>query len=477
VIKNVPPSPPEDATSDRERFRSFFDLGLIGMAITSPVKGILEVNDELCAILGYARHELLRMTWAELTHPEDLAAGLAIFERALAGDIDRYSLDKRLIRKDRRVIDATISVRCVRRPDGSVDYFLAFLQDVSERTVRFASILDSIPDTFFLLSHDWRFTYLNRHARAQMERLGKDPAVLIGRVFWEEFPEVPNEAALRRVMSERIAMTDEFYYPLLGEWVENHLCPSIDGGVIKFQRYITERKRVEVALRRGEEERTQLIHRILTAQEEEGRRISRELHDQCGQQVSLVSLKLAALKRAAEDRPDLRTQIESLEVIVRQLDSDIDSLSWTLRPAALDELGLVPALSNFTTTWSHHSGVRSTLHTNGMDDHRLTGDIETVLYRLLQESLSNVAKHAEATEVQILLSRHVGHISLIVEDNGKGFVVDEASGSTAKRLGLVGMRERAALVHGAVVFESQPGSGATVFVRIPWSAACAGVTP
>jgi PAS domain S-box-containing protein len=123
----------EALLASEERFRGYFELGLIGMAITSPTKGCVEVNDELCRILGYGRSELLKLTWAELTHPEDLAADVANFQRVLAGEIDSYSMDKRWIRKDRSVIHTSISVRCVRGADASVDYFLALLQDITAR--------------------------------------------------------------------------------------------------------------------------------------------------------------------------------------------------------------------------------------------------------------------------------------------------------------------------------------------------------
>ncbi|WP_165235406.1 ATP-binding protein [Aquisphaera insulae] len=116
-----------------ERFRRYFELGLIGMAITSPTKGCLEVNDEICRILGYTRHELLRKTWAEMTHPDDLAADVAQFDRVMAGEVDGYTMDKRWIRKDGRTIDTTISLNCLRREDGSVDYFVALLQDITEK--------------------------------------------------------------------------------------------------------------------------------------------------------------------------------------------------------------------------------------------------------------------------------------------------------------------------------------------------------
>jgi PAS domain S-box-containing protein len=119
--------------ASEERFRRYFELGLIGMAMTSPTKGILEVNDELCVMLGYERSELLKKTWAEMTHPDDLAADVTQFDRVTAGEIDGYTLDKRWIRKDGRVIDTIMSAKCLRRADGSVDYFVGLVQDITER--------------------------------------------------------------------------------------------------------------------------------------------------------------------------------------------------------------------------------------------------------------------------------------------------------------------------------------------------------
>ena len=123
----------EALRSSEERFRSIFELGLIGMAITSPDKGIVAVNDEICRILGYERAELLTGTWAELTHPDDVPSDVAMFERAMAGEIDAYSMEKRWIRKDGRTIQSAISVKCVRDKNGAVDYFVALLQDITAK--------------------------------------------------------------------------------------------------------------------------------------------------------------------------------------------------------------------------------------------------------------------------------------------------------------------------------------------------------
>jgi PAS domain S-box-containing protein len=123
-----------------ERLRRYFELGVIGMAVTSPTKGCLEVNDQLCKMLAYSRDELLGMNWAEMTHPDDLADDVRQFNRVLAGEIEGYDLDKRWVRKDGLVIDTTISVKCARRDDGSIDYFVALVQDVTEKKVAQAAL-------------------------------------------------------------------------------------------------------------------------------------------------------------------------------------------------------------------------------------------------------------------------------------------------------------------------------------------------
>ena len=123
----------EALRASEARFRNYFELGLIGMTLTSPTKGVLEVNDELCHILRYSRDEMLQKTWAEMTHPDDLAADVHQFNRVMAGEIDGYSLDKRWIRKDGQAIHSIMSARCLRCADGSVDYFVGLVLDTTER--------------------------------------------------------------------------------------------------------------------------------------------------------------------------------------------------------------------------------------------------------------------------------------------------------------------------------------------------------
>ncbi|KAJ3053330.1 hypothetical protein HK102_011721, partial [Quaeritorhiza haematococci] len=205
-----------------ERFRRYFELGLIGMAITSPTMGCLEVNDEICRILGYTRQELLRKTWSEMTHPDDLAADVAQFDRVMGGEIDGYTMDKRWIRKDGRTIDTTISLKCLRREDGSVDYFVALLQDVTERMRaqealhRDAMVLSNVSDSVIATDLEGTITFWNEGAT---RLFGWTAAEMMGRPYGDRFPE-----------PERAWIADQIHSRAAGaEWVGEYLDHRKDG--------------------------------------------------------------------------------------------------------------------------------------------------------------------------------------------------------------------------------------------------------
>ena len=221
----------------------------------------------------------------------------------------------------------------------------------------------------------------------------------------------------------------------------------------------------EVKERTAAEQRVrELLRRIVNIQEEERRGVARELHDLLGQQLTALRLSLDPIKREAWGREALRAKVERFEEILRRLDSDVDVMAWRLRPPALDELGLSATLEQFVREWSGHSGVAAEFHAVGLNGDRLPPEVETNLYRITQEVLNNVQKHAQACKVGVLLERRGGQLTLIVEDDGKGFDPDEKGGGG---MGLINMRERAALINGRLEIESAPGAGATLYARVP----------
>jgi len=211
--------------------------------------------------------------------------------------------------------------------------------------------------------------------------------------------------------------------------------------------------------REAERARSELLGRLVFVQEDERRRIARDMHDQFGEHLTALSLEIASLKDAGA--ADTRT----LETIADRLDRDVEQLVWQLRPTALDDLGLRAALSNYVHEWSARHGVAAELHTSGLLDERLTSEVETALFRIAQEALNNVAKHAEAQRVEILLERRRDCVLLIVEDDGVGFDAGRAP-SGRHGFGLVGMQERAALVGASLDIETTAGQGTTILVRM-----------
>ncbi len=222
-----------------------------------------------------------------------------------------------------------------------------------------------------------------------------------------------------------------------------------------------------VERRRAEWERASILRRLVMTQEEERRRVARDLHDQFGQQLTVLILKLGMLKEDCGEQKRLSEQVENLEEVASQLDADLEFLVWELRPTVLDDLGLQDALTNFAQNWSKHFGIPVEVLTRGVGKEPSTSEIDTMLYRVAQEALNNVAKHARAASVTILLEDRADAVSLIIEDDGVGFDAEKTSDANNKRLGLVGMRERAALVGGTAEVESHPDEGTRVIVRIP----------
>ena len=214
-------------------------------------------------------------------------------------------------------------------------------------------------------------------------------------------------------------------------------------------------------------ERSQQAHELLLkdlvrAQEDERRRLARDLHDHLGQRLTTLRMRIESMKDPKARSP---ATPDELQEIVRQLDADVDFLAWELRPIALDELGLDTALSNYATQWSEHFDAKAEFHSRGLGDQRLPPEVESNLYRIAQEALNNCAKHAKCTRASIILERRDHHVLLIIEDNGTGFDVPSEIKSNSN-MGLMSMRERAALIGGTFDIESTPTKGTTIFVRV-----------
>jgi two-component system sensor histidine kinase UhpB len=335
--------------------RLYYDMPFIGMAITSSDdRRWLRFNDRICEILGYSRPELEQMTWPELTHPDDVASDLVEFESVLHGGSEGYIMDKRFVRKDGQVIYTTINVKCLRRADGTVEYFICTLQD------------------------------------------------------------------------------------------------------------ITERKRAEMQMHA-------LTARLQTVREEESTRIARELHDELGQSLTGIKFEVAWIGRRLnrEGTPPDEAISKKLTDTGELIDSTIRKVRQIcseLRPETLDELGLVPALQWYV----HNYEERTTIPCHcrfPREKPAINPAAATALFRIFQEILTNVARHAEATEIKIVMESKPSQVVLTVSDDGRG--IPEGALTNTRSLGVLGMRERAEAVGGQLVITGSPGNGTTVTVTVP----------
>jgi two-component system, NarL family, sensor histidine kinase DevS len=203
------------------------------------------------------------------------------------------------------------------------------------------------------------------------------------------------------------------------------------------------------------------LRRVVAAQELERRRLARELHDETGQSLTSILLGLRALEDSLE-RDDSRAAVARLRELAVNTLQDVRRLAIELRPTALDDFGLVAALERLAETWSGQTGIEVDFVAR-VSEEQLSNEIATTLYRIVQESLTNVVKHARARHVSVLLTRKNGTVVAVIEDDGRGFDPTVSSDG----FGIQGMRERVELVNGHLKIESEPDSGTTLVVEVP----------
>jgi PAS domain S-box-containing protein len=256
----------------------------------------------------------------------------------------------------------------------------------------------------------------------------------------------------------------------------------LDASNQKLQQEITRRQTLEQSLQESEQHQSRLLkqsyhmqeqlrhlsHQILNAQEEERKRISRELHDEIAQTMVAINVHLVALTHVAKDNPKgLKQKIMRTQRLVEKSVDRVHRFARELRPTTLDDLGLIPALHAFLNEFTKRTGVRAHLTVFAAIE-QLNIVKRTVLYRVAHEALNNVASHAHASRVEVSIEKLPDSICMKIKDDGKSFEVERLVNVRGnKRLGLLGMRERAEMVGGTFCVESAPGQGTTVRVEIP----------
>ncbi len=262
--------------------------------------------------------------------------------------------------------------------------------------------------------------------------------------------------------TQRVGQGD--YSQRVKRWANDEIGDLADA----FNQMVERLARAEAERAEREQMRQFYLQRIIQAQEEERKRIARELHDELGQALASFMVGLRNIEEAHTPR-EIQARLEEMRTTIAITLERARRLAFELRPTVLDDLGLVAALRRYINEYQERFGIRVTMEASTLEGHRLLPEVETTVYRIVQEALTNAARYSGCHHISVLLQMREGMLSTIVEDDGRGFDVDEVLSRKVGRtsLGLYGMIERAQLLGGQLDIESQPEGGTAIYVRIP----------
>ncbi len=480
-----------------ERFRLTFEQAAVGMSYADLSGRFTRVNSKLADFLGYSVEELLRLNYRDVTHPEDLPANVRDIDALVGAERDVFSREKRYLRKDGTIVWGKISLSLLRRSDGTPAYTFAVIEDISDRKrteeeVRISrERLDLAMAAAHAGSFDWDLlNNVNQWSPELQHVCGVRQGEFDGSYRSWLALIVPDDRPAMAVAVQQALQTGDFQAeyrirrPNDGQvrWVgararvlSDHLGrPARILGIIGD---ITARKEAEEALRRSHDElemqvetRTaalrSLSSHLLRAQDDERRRIARELHDSLGQYLAALKMNLDLVDTSKPVSPSL---LDEMRMVAQQSLNETRTLSHLLHPPLLDEAGLASAASWYIAGFAQRSGVKIDVRI-APDLPRLPIRVETVLFRILQESLTNIHRHSGSSTADIALTLSQREVHLQVKDTGRGIPPEvlqrfQATG-TGYGIGLAGMRERVGELGGDLRITSA-SSGTTIAVSLP----------
>jgi signal transduction histidine kinase len=339
-------------------------------------------------------------------------------------------------------------------------------EQLKVKTAELTDIFERITDGFIALDKDFRYIYANKVIG---EMIRRDPDSLVGRSVWEEFPDAvgsPTYQSFLLAMKEQRYICNTDYYEPLDLWQENHIYPS-PLGISVFIRDVSARMRAEEQLKETNRQLRQLTSHLERVREEEQKRIAREIHDELGQQVTGLKMDVSWVRKKIGEGEALTRVDDRLVQMSDLVDSTIQTIrkiSSQLRPRVLDDFGLVTALEWQSGDFEKRFSI-PVKFTSSVRELEVPTDLATGLFRAYQESLTNIARHAEANEVTSSLQMTDSTIVLSIHDNGKGFDVRKAR--TRNTLGLLGMEERVRMMNGDLDIFSKPGQGTAITISVP----------
>lgn len=465
----------EETRASELRWRAVFENSVVGISVTDKQGKFVATNRAYQEMLGYSERELATKSYIDLTFEEDRPASAAMAAQNWAGTLPKFQLAKRYLRKDGQTIWVRITVS--NSGEGETpEIGMAMVEDITEqkraeaRLLEYERVVEGLHEIIAVLDRDYRYllanqAFLNYHGLRREQVVGRTAAEVLGQEPFDAVikPRV-DECLQGRVV--RYEMT--FTYSALGQRNLNATYFPIEGpaGIDRIAvvlEDISERKKSERELQRSFQELQALNAQLQHVREEEGTRLARELHDRLGQALTAIKMDLASIK-AESAQGMVSAKVVAVMNLVDETIHAVRRISTELRPGILDDLGLAAALEWAAEEFQSRTGIECRLD---LADANLPVDAQrsTALFRIFQEALTNIARHAAATEVRVALNQEGGYLSLTIRDNGRGIDAERLSASGS--LGILGMRERAVLLKGDFGIARLTEGGTIVSVRIP----------
>ena len=453
-----------------QKYRGIFENVGEGIFQSTPDGRYVVANPALALMFGYeSPEELIRscndiskQVYVDATRREE-------FKRLIESNDVVRDFEAEVYRKDRRTFWMSVNARAVRDLGGNISYYEGTSQDITERKKaekalreseeRYRELFENAKDVIYVHNMSGIYTSVNRAAE---ELSGYPRKEIIGRPFWD-FVAREYVKQTREYLCQKLDEVGETNYEIeiitkSGKRVPVEVSSRFiyeDGvpiGVQGTARDITERKRAQMALQT-------YSRRLIEAQEAERQRIARELHDEIGQVLTALKINLHTIQSACQTNKCL-PRIEESMAIIDEAIGQVRELSFNLRPALLDDLGLTAALRWYVDQFAQRTGVRTEL-VSDIDAARLPRELEIACFRIAQEALTNIARHAHASKAAVHLKRSAAHLYVTISDNGVGFDVRNVERQVSA-LGLRGMSERASATKGALLINSKRDVGTQI---------------
>lgn len=498
------------------RFREVFEKAPIGLAIVDSTLHITRVNESLCNALGYGVDELVGRKFVDITHPDDVRPDIAYAEKLFKGEISSYQLEKRFQTKRGDIAWLNLTALLIRDEKTSEPlYGLAMVEDITDRRraqealrtseERYRSFVVNSSEGIWRLEIEqpidvtlppeeqlsllYKYGYLAECNDALAKMYGHQRADDMIGLRFGDFKFASNPASLtllRKLVSNNYRVTElkteklidhattkYFITNLIGIIINNHLLR-----VWGVQTDRSQQHEYEVKLEQSHQQLRSLSAYLQSVREKERTDLAREIHDTLGQALTGIKIELSLLLKKLGSEPELADKAlpDKLAETIRSVGESINSvktLSTELRPGVLDKFGLIAAIEWQCEEFSRRFNIKCNFK-SPQTAPQFSNSVSTGLFRIFQEALTNVARHAQADIVSVELTTDSENVTLAVSDNGRGITVDELNAPGS--LGLLGMSERAGFLNGMFSVKGKPGIGTVVTASVPLHETTSGAT-